>query len=301
MKKRILGIVSLLMVALLLASCGADVMNESMNGAFNKGGYTYDSETSIKENGSSADAAPDEAAALERKIIKTYHIRVETLEYDKAVDMITSSVEEFGGYIANASQEGTGVSSTRTRSASYTIRIPAERADAYIERLSGECNVLSSSLTTEDVTDTYYGYEAKMESLTTQEERLLSMLEKAETLNELIILEDKLASVRAEINGLSKQLQLMDKSVRYSYVYVTLNEVREYQEPEKETYLDRLGDSIGGTFKSFATVLGEILLITIWLLPYTLVAVAVVVVILVLKKRRKKDPKNGPKNDQDKT
>ncbi len=297
-KKILAGLLALLTVLFIFTSCGEAEMSDGMNAAGSdyKGGYTYDADESVS-NGKTEDAVLDETAALERKIIKTYRVRMETKEYDEAVALITSAVNEFGGYIANASQEGSGVSSTRARSASYTVRVPADRADAYIERISAECNVLSSSLTTEDVTDTYYGYEARMESLLTQEERLLAMLEKAETLNDLMVLEDKLSSVRAEISGLDKQLQLMDKSVRYSYIYVTLNEVMEYREPEKETYLDRLGASLGGTFRSFARVLGELLIVVIWILPYAVIAAAIIIGLVIYNNRRKK--KNGT-NDSEK-
>ncbi|MBQ9748529.1 MAG: DUF4349 domain-containing protein [Clostridia bacterium] len=299
MKKRIFaGLLALMMALFAFASCGDAAMDGEMSSVSTdggyKGGYTYDSEESVSNGKVEGDTAtaPDDPAVLERKIIKTYRIRLEAKAYEDAVTLITSAVGEFGGYIANASQEGSGVSSARARSASYTVRIPAERADAYIERISSECNVLSSSLTTDDVTDTYYGYEAKMESLLMQEERLLSMISKAEKLNDLIVLEDKLSSVRAEISGLNKQLQLMDKSVMYSYIYITLNEVVEYQEPEEETYFDRLLASVGGTFVSFARVLGEILIVVIWLLPYIVIAVGVLVGIHFVRKKKKNQKKD---------
>ena len=301
--KRFLSLVSLMLalvtVAMLFVSCGAaemDAVYPSANGGALKGDYGYDEVWEETATPSEEKPVMDESTMPERKIIKTYRVRMETLRYDAAVELITDAVSEFGGYMSNASQEGTGVNSARTRSASFTVRIPADRAEAYIERISGECNVLSSSLTTEDVTDTYYGYEARMESLLLQEERLLAMMEKADKLSDLITLEDKLSSVRAEINGLNKQLQLMDKSVQYSYIYVTLNEVKEYKEPEKVTYFDRLFESLGGTFKSFASVLGEILIVLIWVLPYGAVAAVVVVVIVACSKRNKKK-KNENRED----
>jgi hypothetical protein len=243
--------------------------------------------------------AKDEIS-LERKIIKTYRVRMETLTYDEAVSLITSAAQSFGGYIAEASQEGIGTgSSYGTRSATYTVRIPAENADAYIEHISGDCNVLSSSLTTQDVTDAYYGYQARLESLVIQEERLSAMMEKAETLSDLLTLEDKLSDVRAEINGINSSLQLMEKSVSYSYVYVTLREVKEYQEPEEESYLSRMGSSFVGAFKSFVNVLGEILIVLIWVLPYLIVAAVILTVLVVYNVRRKRKKTNEDREKKD--
>lgn len=287
MKKVFALVLTLLMVMMLFTSCsdGGVAMNDS---SYNKSesGYTTESTTT------SDDVAKDENA-LARKIIKTYRIRMETLEYDVAAALITSAAESFGGYISEATQEGVSSTSSSytTRSATYTVRVPAERADAYIEHISGDCNVLSSSLATQDVTDSYYGYQARLDSLIVQEERLTAMMEKAQTLSELLTLEDKLSDVRAEINGINSSLQLMDKSVTYSYVYVTLKEVKEYQEPEAESYLSRLGASFVGAFESFVTVVGEIFIAFVWMLPYLLIAAVVLVIVIVCNKKRK-DKKN---------
>lgn len=295
MKKVFALILSLLMMVMIFTSCGAN--GEAMNDSSytkSESGYTT-SDAALSE-----DMAKDETL-LERKIIKTYRIRMETLSYEEAIALITNAAQSFGGYVAEASQEGVSqsTSSYGTRSATYTVRIPADQADAYIEYVSGDCNVLSSSLTTQDVTDSYYGYQARLDSLVIQEERLAAMIEKAETLTELLTLEDKLSEVRAEINGINSSLQLMEKSVSYSYVYVTLKEVQEYEEPEKESYLSRLGDSFIGAFESFVSVLGEILIVFIWVLPYLLIAAIVLVVIIISNKRRKKQKINTDTEKKD--
>ena len=89
----------------------------------------------------------------------------------------------------------------------------------------------------------------------------------------------------------------MEKSVSYSYVYVTLREVKEYEEPVKEGYLSRLGGSFVDAFESFVKVLGEILIVITWMLPYLLVAMIVLAVIIVWKLRRQKN--NTEKQNDD--
>ncbi len=301
MKKLLALLLTCLMVLMLFTSCSSSTMNEGSNSP----GYTdsgYKSESSDYTSGKGNDAEPpaEDANDLTRKIIKTYRTRMETLNYDSAVARIVAEANAFGGYIASSSQDGGGNNSRR--SASYTVRIPAAKAEEYLAAISGECNVLSSSLDTEDVTDSYYGYKARLDSLIVQEERLMSMLEKAETLSELLTLEDRLSDVRAEINGIHSKLQLMDKSVDYSFIYLTLYEVKEYVEPEAESYLARVGRSFVEAFKSFATVLGEIFIIFIWLLPYMAVAAVVTLVIILLlrydkKKRLKKQQSNQEKEE----
>ncbi len=312
MKKVLAFTLTILMVMMLFTSCAGD---EAMNdGGYSGNSYTASGSDYKTENDSgyikdeiSETGSPDkpttpseDAAALERKVIKTYRVRMETLRYDEATALIQSAVTQFGGYIAEATQEGQGTgSSSRTRTANYTIRIPAERADEYIEHISSDYNVLSSSLSTEDVTDSYYGYKARLDSLIVQEERLMAMLEKATYLDEMLQIEDKLSSVRAELNNIHSRLQLMDKSVTYSYLYISLYEVKEYVEPEEETYIKRVGASFIDAFESFANVAGEIFIIFIWLLPYMIVGVVVCVILIVIaRKSRTRKPKASKSETQ---
>ncbi len=300
MKKLTAFFLSMLMVIMLFTSCSSEgsltspgnsdssYKSESMNGSITDG-KDYVEETPAEDD-----------TTVERKVIKTYRIRMETLLYDEATARISSAVTQFGGYIAAATQEGSGVSeSSSRRTATYTVRIPADRADAYIEHISDGYNVLGSSLTTEDVTDSYYNLQSRLDSLVVQEARLMEMLTQA-YFDEMIQLEDKLSDVRAQINELHARLQLMDKSVEYSYIYITLYEVKEYVAPKEETYISRLGSSFIGAFERFAQVIGEIFIIFVWLLPYILVlALVVVIVIFCTKWDRRRKHKNIKKKESE--
>ncbi|MEG2204032.1 MAG: DUF4349 domain-containing protein, partial [Oscillospiraceae bacterium] len=116
------------------------------------------------------------------------------------------------------------------RSASITARIPAERLDAVIVSVGGLCNVLSNSSSMDDITDRYFDAKAHLDSLSLQEERLLSILAKAEKLEEVITLEQSLSEVRYQIESLTAQLKRMDSQVSTSTLNMELREVVEYQQ-----------------------------------------------------------------------
>lgn len=298
MKKRIALILTLLMALSILTSCGSATMKDAAENNY-KSEYDYMYSESASAGGmevdfSDKDTTLDAADAVEKKIIKTYRIYLESKAFDDALALITSEAEKLGGYVSQSSVSG-NASTGRSRSASYTVRVPSADAEAYIATISAVCNVRSSSLTTDDITDSYYDSKARMEALVEQESRLDAMMDKAQTLSEMLAIEDKLTDVRAQINALNKQIQLMDKSVDYSYVYVELSEVIEYH-VEDPTYLQRLGESFGDSFVNFAEVLGEALIIFIWILPFLLVGgtIAIVAITISLKKKRTK------KNDSEK-
>ena len=274
MKKIVALILMFCMLCLLFVSCGS-------NGAANDAGYSkaegdiYYSESS--EQSTSTTVVTDQKVEEDRKIIKTYNLSLETKKFEQDSSFIVSKAEELGGYIANSSVSGNRLSSESggSRSARYTVRIPAASLDAYIEAVSQVCNVYSSSLTTEDITDSYYGIQAQLDSLVIQEQKLTAMLAEAKTLQEMITLDDKLTAVRSEINSLNYRLQSMDKSVNYSYVYINLTEVQEYH-VEEQSYFQKLGEAIIDSANNFIEVIGDIVIFLVWVLPFGIVLAGIV-------------------------
>ena len=63
------------------------------------------------------------------------------------------------------------------------------------------------------MTESYYSYQSRLDALALQEQRILDMMAKADSLDYLIKLEDKLSQIRSEINELNYRLKYYDKSV----------------------------------------------------------------------------------------
>ena len=291
MKKSIALLLSLLMLLAVFCSCG------SSKDSYDPGGYDGNSPSKGEESGDvfKDDIATDDDSVT-RKIVKTYKLELETLDFTKAGTLIVSTAEALGGYVSESSERSTSISgsSDSTRYASYTIRVPADKVDEYLEAIEAECNVLRSTLTTEDITDSYYGYKAQLDSLLLQEERLTAMLEKADSLDYLLTLEDKLAQVRSQINSINSKLQLMDKSVNYSYVYITLSEVRKYQPAVEISYWQRVGNAFTGAFETFGNVISTVFLGIVWVLPFLLLGgiIAVIIIAAERSKRKKRKDRN---------
>ena len=252
----------------------------------------YYNEESMPGMGSSDEMTsyPDIESA-DRKISKTYRLTLETTSYDEAVEAIKTAVETFGGYVASSSEQSTGTSNP-LRYASYTIRIPQDKAEEYLDVIRTECQVLRESLSTEDITASYYDTQARLDSLLEQEERLTALLDTADSLDMLITLEDKLADVRAEINALYSQIQRMEGSVDYSYVYLTLNEVSSLTPSDTSSYWTSVGNTIVDAFATFVDVLGSIFIAFIWVFPFLLVGGVIAIVIIAVERRKKK--RKGP-------
>lgn len=302
MKKISALILALCLLAALLCSCAKGAPNNygwsgnDSGSGYNKDSYSEktDGEFSKSEGSFSDDLTP------EQKLIKRYSVSLETTEYDKAKSEIASLVESYGGYFSSSSEEGGRIYSggnCSSRYGKFTIRIPAAKLDEFISKLGGKGNVISSNLSTEDVTDSYYTYQSRLDALALQEKRILAMMEKADSLDYLIKLEDKLSSIRSEITEINYKIKYYDKSVDYSYVNISLSEVIEYTEVKEDTFLSRLGNAVKNTFVVFANVLGEILIVFVWIAPFAIVGVIIAVVAIALTKRKRKKKAANSKSD----
>ena len=242
------------------------------------------------------------ATDYSKKIIKYQDLVLETLDYPNGVKIIETTVAKYGGYLSSSKESSGGIYNTyQMQSAYYEIRVPAEALEAFVSEIKENFNVRNSTLRTTEVTETYYNLAAKLESLMLQEERLVALMEKADTLSDLITLDDKLTSVRADINYISSQIQYYDKSVSMSYVNITLQEVKQYVETEEPTFFERVGKAISNTGDNFVSFIEGFFIVIIYVFPFALLAGAVVVLLIFIIKRKNKktqntDSENGETN-----
>lgn len=150
-----------------------------------------------------------------------------------ALAQISELVSGAGGYVESQSVDGRSLSyrgSYYERSASVTARVPAEKLDEVVAGVGGLCNIVSRSENMDDITDSYFDAQARLDSLRQQEASLLEILSKAEKLEDVVQLQTALSDVRYQIESLTAQLKRMDSQVTYSYLNMDLREVVEYQE-----------------------------------------------------------------------
>lgn len=302
-RKWISLLVCLVLALGLLSGCGAK--NSSYEMAYDSGvaetwaaaeaPMAANGTASLTDTGASTTAVPQN-----RKWIVTVDMDAETEDLDALLESITSQIESLGGYVEDQRvTNGSRYSTSRYRSASLTVRIPAEDVDSFTQKVSGVCNVVRSSKSLEDVTLTYVATESRMNALQTEEARLLELMEQAETMADLLEIEARLTDVRYELERVTSQLRVYDNLVDYATIYLGIDEVTEYTPVEEETLWQR----ISGGFVRSLKGLGETLLdVAVWLivnLPYLVVLAAIgwAIVAITRRLRRKKAVKKAPRKD----
>ena len=310
--KRMLALLMTLMLLLGLCACGAgsngasgDTAASSSGGASNE----MNSTDSGWDNGSTQDA-PQESEGQssasvyqDAKLIRRAWLQIQTETFDQAVEALEKLVQECGGYFQSASVEGGSLrNQNAARWGSYTIRLPQEQFDAFLGRTGELGYVTSQSESSENVSQQYYDTEARLKTQRTKQERLLSLLEKADSMETIVALEDALSQVEYEIETLTTSLNQYDSLISYSTIELTLDEVASItQTPgERDGLGARMMAGVQSSFRGLAEGGRDLL---IWL-SYNLVLVLVVaavavVVVAVLRKKgilswKKRGPGDGP-------
>ena len=254
--------------------------------------YSSNLSTTVTEDGA-GEMAVEEVQNFSDKIIYTGNVYMETTEFDNTVAELDRAVQSFGGFVQDSSVNGDsrsnedGTTTVVNRWGYYTVRVPADKFDAFM-KLAGELgNVTSSSRSAENVTSQYTDYEARLSSLTMQEERLLEMLSKSGDLESLIQLEARLSEVRYEIESIERNLRNLDQRLAYSTVHLELREVEIYTPTAtvQRTYGQRLADAFADGWNSFVRGLQRFTINIAESLP-GLILFAVIVVVIVLAIRR---------------
>lgn len=230
------------------------------------------------------------------KIIYSANLSIQTTEFDTAVSLLEKNVAQIGGFVENSNVNGDvfynndGTTQIVNRWANYTVRVPAESFEAFLRQADGLGNVVSSGRYAENVTSTYTDYEAHLSSLKTEQERLLSMLEKATEVDNLIALEQRLSEVRYEIESIERNLRNLDRQISYSTVDITLQEVERYTPtvPVTRTFGEKLADAFSDGLSGFVSGLKAFIVWLVSALPALLVIAVIVVVVIVIVRRVKK-------------
>lgn len=310
MKRRILAVLMTLVMILALTACGGarketaaydsaagapmEPMMEEAPKAEAEMVYT---EESFVEYGSdmkysaTADSANSSAGISGQKLIRTATLEMETTEFEEAAQGMTDLTEELGGYYesSNVYNRKNG-----SRWAEYTVRIPAEKYNAFLT-LAGElCHVTRQESRQEDVSEVYYDTAGRLKTQQIKLERLQSLLAQAELMEDIITIESAISETEMAIDSLSGTLRHYDGKVDYATIHVNLQEVYKLSNVEEvpDTFGDRLGRSFTRGINNFVDSLEDLAVSFAYSwMWWLLVVVIAVVVIRVVRKRMGKLPR----------
>ena len=248
---------------------------------------------SYKSENTDSAGMPSANPVREEKLVNTASVTLESEDFAAASDALHQKIASLGGIIVSENAYNLNKKGYGGRSMDMTVRIPQENYETFLAGLSDICNVAAVNRYVDNLTERYYDNENRLKSYRIQEERLFAMLEKAESVTEMLEIESRLCDVQYQIEALTNTQRTIDNDVRYSTFNHSLAEVKKFTTPEPETFGDKFKEAVGGSVESFGVFSENLLFFFIYVLPYLLCVAVVIVVVLVIvkvaKKKRKED------------
>ncbi|MEO5717367.1 MAG: DUF4349 domain-containing protein, partial [Chthoniobacterales bacterium] len=163
-----------------------------------------------------------------RKLIRSAQLELQVLNYEAAVQRLTTIVTEQGGFIAT--QTSSKLPNGKLQGTVVLKVLPAN-LERFLEKARGLGELKNQTLGSQDVTKAYLDTDARMRNAQRMETRLLEMLEKKTgKVSDLLEVEKELARVRESIEQMQGELKYYDALVQYATVTVSLAE-KDLDEP----------------------------------------------------------------------
>ncbi|MBE6620074.1 MAG: DUF4349 domain-containing protein [Ruminococcaceae bacterium] len=303
-QKWTLALAVILMLCCVLTSCSKSYDNNYAGGA-NKypadmapsveGDYGYGN-TKLPENNDTTDKESGEE--IVQKIIRTVYMDAQTKEFDHAVSSIREALKTAGGFEESFTSNNRSYGSTGyySRTATMTLRIPAEKLDAFLSEVGGLLHITSQRANVQNVTNEYYDIEARLNVLESERAVYETMLQNAKTTSEMLSIRDRLYNVIEEIEAYKTRLRVLESQVAYSTVHLSLSEVVEYSKVTEQdaSFGDRVYDAFWTGWYSFVDNAEDF---AVWFVRNvttigTLAIIGLLVLIIILATNKKHAPKS---------
>ena len=306
MKKRLLpGIAcAALAIVLLLGGCGAVkrdsvaapeavYLQSSLYRAYD--GYSgYEDKISytnaINYNG---DYTTTSGSLGERFVAAQAQVSIQTKTYNDFNTAMKGRLKEYEGYIEAYEEQNYSYG----REANVIVRVPSAKLDAFLDSLEANGSVLSKSVSFTDFTDDLIESGSRKKALEAEETALLAILEKADTVQDIITVQDRISKVRSELESYMQKIQSLHSKVDYSTVRLYVREVERISAPSQ-----RFGSQAGAGFlaslKNIGVGFRDFALGFIGAIPYlALLAVPAAIALILLRRfwKRRKAKKAGSK------
>lgn len=248
------------------------------------GTYSYNNSNgagNANESAGSYDNA-NAASASSQKLIKKASVRLETKNADELIKKINSQIGSLKGYTESLSQS----KHDEYLSIETNVCVPAEKLDEFLDFLEKSGTITSKNVETADVTDDYTDTESQIKALETEEKALLGILEKCENVQDTMNVQERLTSVRGELESLKSQKKNYDQRIAYSEVLINISEVERVKKTPT-SFGSQVSEKFSESLYNIGQFFRNLGVFVLGASPYFVIAAVVIVVAVIIIKKKK--------------
>jgi len=188
-------------------------------------GETVGSSAGMDSNGVTSELTQqreliDEGELTERKVIRDGSLLILVQKTEEVAENIQNIAQDLDGFVSYSRiyevSEG-------TKSGVVTIRVPANFFDQAINEIKElAIKVEDENTNSSDVTERFIDLEARLGNLEVEEEQYIQVMEKAKTVEDILMVSQRLSSVRGKIEQIKGQLKYLSNQIDMSTITVTI-------------------------------------------------------------------------------
>lgn len=288
-----------------ISSNGSKYAAEAYSGgssdSYGSDGIVQHSDSASEEYGAQNNEENSSLAAdsiQKEMLVYSCYMEVDTLDFDESLNSFKNTLDTYGGFVEteNFNDGGGGgrwyyENEEKWQSYSATVRVPSSNYDEFCNSAGGLGDLRSKTSTVENLSQEYSDLSTTLEIYEAKEQRYIDLLADITEDEYAVAIEKELTEIQIQIANIKTRMNRISTDVAYSYVYFTLNEVKEYvAEPVRtDTFFDRLGNTFSDAGRGFLEFLEGLLFFLIYTVPYfILIGIVVFVIIKITKKQRAK-------------
>lgn len=215
---------------------------------------------------------------IESKLIKEANISIEVKEIEWAFEEIKKIVKNNKGYFTKEEDYLYDYS----RSIHALIRVPAQNFDVLIGQIIEIAKkVESKTIEVKDVTEEFVDMQARLNTKKNIEKRYLEILKKANTINDILKVEEYLGKIREEIESIEGRLKYLQNKVNYCTIDLHINQ--RIEKKVKFEFISKFWRALKGGWLGFLNFI--IVVFYIW--PILLILIIILYTYKKIRKRKK--------------
>ncbi|MCL2120951.1 MAG: DUF4349 domain-containing protein [Clostridiales bacterium] len=320
MIKKYLSIILLLFIALSsLSACGAGSSSSGGSAsssagsgsspqsvapsapAYNESGYDYASTAGEGYYADEKAASADSVIPADRKVIRNASLDIMAEDAAGLYGNIAAYATGLGGYEYSYS-----VTNHETYSIIFAeFKIPPEKLNAFIQYVGERGEIINSSMNSEDITESYFDAETRLDTKRKSLERYYDLLANASSVEEIVYIQRIIDGITEDIESLEGRLKVWNSQVNMATVNMYIRQENDPLQIRKEISWNTLSvDDMGYLIRrGFYSVSNTIMSLLQWLVialigysPLWIILAAGVFLWFTLRKRSK--AKSNPANEK---
>ncbi|MCA8940998.1 MAG: DUF4349 domain-containing protein [Planctomycetes bacterium] len=215
-----------LLMTVALAGCSAVAWNAGAEKSIPSTAtraYFDSAEPSMAHELASGFAGPVETAVLtpatppaetRRLMVYSAQVAVSVARPEEAFEALEAETERLGGYLLSR------------RGSTIVVRVPAAQFRSFVEFVKARGRVVDESMQAVDVTDQYRDLTIRLDNAKKARERLISLLDRAEKVEDILEIEKELTRLTTEIESMTAQRKALDERIAFSEISISVGGVR---------------------------------------------------------------------------